>query len=301
MIPACGRKGPPVWLEPEELPAPSNINARFGPDGTSLSWDFPPELAEYLGGFVVEIYKGGALIDSHVTFKGHFADFRVGPYAYRIAPLGKRKGSRGIFSPGVRRPETGGLTAPQGLSGIMTTKGFLIEWSGEGPLYEISRLINAPGGGMEGLIIPDAAYYIDREFAPVGGEVYVYKVRSIMRVSSDEALVVTMGPWSEAFYADSTLVVPETPRGQDITTYEGSVLIYWNENPEKWIRGYRIYRAHAGGEFLPLAETPTPAYKDIPGSEGTFAYRVTALGPGEAESPPGPPVRVSLPSGTVIK
>jgi hypothetical protein len=58
------------------------------------------------------------------------------------------------------------------------------------------------------------------------------------------------------------------------------VLLFWDENPEVWTRGYRVYRSPLeNGDFLPVGTSETPAFEDTDNISGNLFYRIRALGP----------------------
>ena len=85
-----------------------------------------------------------------------------------------------------------------------------------------------------------------------------------------------------------------------------NVKLDWDPNQQSRIRGYKVYRADAGGEdFTSLISpyTPLPTYRDYPPSVSDFDYKVSSVSrhyvagnstPIESESPATEVVRASL-------
>jgi len=80
--------------------------------------------------------------------------------------------------------------------------------------------------------------------------------------------------------------VPTAPTGLRTLAIDGGAVLLWDESPEPWVRGYRIYRAGPDGEFTQIGESATPAYTDSASPTGArLSYRASAVGPG-GEGPP---------------
>jgi len=300
----CGRKAPPSWLEPEELPAPGAITAYYKAGGVSISWDYPDALQPFIKGYVVKAYKGGVLAGSRVTRTPDYSDSEGGVYSYRVAVVGKRKGAKAGFSPVFSSPSLKGLRAPVGLGAAMTAEGLKLSWNNMKGVdsYRIYRQIKGTGSDDRNPGTPvKSTSFVDSNPEIREGQALLYRVRAVREVHGPGVTSIAEGPVSSPLEAGEDIFRPGAPKGLDLTTSGGKVLVFWDENPEKWIHGYRIYRSAGGGGFRDIGDSKVPAFKDIPKTKGEFAYRIHAMGPGGIESPPGAVVRVSMPEGTVLK
>jgi len=304
LLAGCGRKAPPVWLEPDEFPAPRGLVAVFTEGGVSITWEFPAELKPFIRGYVVEALMNGVLVGSIVTHGTEYSDPEGGAYSYRVGVLGQRNGAKAGFSPAVASPSIEGLGPPDGLGAAMTAEGLKLSWKDMRGVdaYRVYRQIKGTGSDEKGQAskVKDTSF-LDSNPEILKGQVLLYRVRAIRELNVDGVRSIAQGPASRPLETRDSLFTPDSPRGVDITASGGKVLVYWDESPEKWINGYRVYRSTPGGSFRKLGDSKVPAFKDIPEGSGEFAYRVHAMGPGGIEGPPGAVVRVSMPQGTVLK
>ncbi len=98
---------------------------------------------------------------------------------------------------------------------------------------------------------------------------------------------------TEGFSADLIIspddYVPSRPEGLRYAITEQGVVLTWKENPEKWLKGYRVYR-----ENEMIGETAFPLFVDSPKSKGRpISYSVSAIGPLK-EGPLSDPVEVRV-------
>lgn len=76
-------------------------------------------------------------------------------------------------------------------------------------------------------------------------------------------------------------MVPSAPHGLSYFSSEDTILLYWEEAPEPWVRGYRIYRRLEEQDYSFIGETVTPAFRDSDQLLLQRDYRVRAVGPGK--------------------
>ncbi len=117
--------------------------------------------------------------------------------------------------------------------------------------------------------------YVDRKVR--NGVSYFYRLRT---VASD------LPPWIESEESEEVSVQPEDreppapPRGLDLIQGEGVVRLFWEENSEEDLAGYRVYRRSDGGEFRRIGEIrkPTTFYTDREVKRGnSYEYYVSAF------------------------
>jgi hypothetical protein len=117
-----------------------------------------------------------------------------------------------------------------------------------------------------------------RDTAVVNGRTYYYIVRA-----ADSPVL----PWkesldsAEAAAAPRDLTPPAPPSGMTVVPGIGRVFLTWNENREKDLAGYLVYRAtKSGGEWQRLTERPInrTTYSDEKVKQGmTYYYAITAV------------------------
>jgi hypothetical protein len=295
----CGRKAPPIWLEPAELPAPSGLTALYGDDvGVRISWDYPVEIEPYIEGFRIEKYEGSNILSSSITRKNYYQFPDDGGYSYRVSVIGKRRGVKPVVSPMIKPPAISASAAPAGLSAEMTTDGLMLKWKTVrgATAYNVYK-------GLKGSSEPDepagenitATAFVDADAVAGEGEATFYSVRALRQSEEGGVRTVVLGPASGSLEIDADIFRPAAPTGVDIARSEGKVLVYWDISPEKWVEGYRVYRVDSEGERHRVATTVTPAYSETaPGHTGV-GYAVSAFGK-SLEGPLSPTVRVKSPS-----
>lgn len=120
-------------------------------------------------------------------------------------------------------------------------------------------------------------------------------------------LVQTFVPQSDHRAAESELsqplevtpepVAPDAPSGLRAVAAPNSIELAWDPAAESGIKGYRVYRAPAGGTFERIAETGgRPTYSDHAVEHGkTYRYAVAAVGASGKEGPQSAPLEIILP------
>jgi hypothetical protein len=109
------------------------------------------------------------------------------------------------------------------------------------------------------------------------------KTRYLIRAVK-EAPYRCEGPALEITILPEDFIPSRAHPPQVVPTARGTVLL-WKENPEPWVKGYRIYRkTPSEKEFRPIGESPVPTLTDPEAPPGA-RYRITALGPA-TEGPP---------------
>ena len=90
---------------------------------------------------------------------------------------------------------------------------------------------------------------------------------------------------SDCLEIDPGSFIPASPTGLRVVKTDDKVYLSWKENPEVWIKGYRIYRKEQEGRFAPVADVAVPMFLDEGQNTVRTSYYVTALGPGKESSP----------------
>ena len=84
---------------------------------------------------------------------------------------------------------------------------------------------------------------------------------------------------------------PSKPEGLEAFVTEDRVVLFWKENPERELRGYRIYRAGPDEIFKEVGTTQTPAFVDRGKLLKKRFYKISAIGP-EGDGPFSGPIVV---------
>ncbi len=259
-------------------PAPSALRAVVREDAVVLRWDYPEGRVKE--GFLVMRAAPGAEFEEIAVVKEQAymdRDFLAGvAYAYSVAALGRR-GMKSGSSNRVEASPPSGVAPPSGLSFSIHENVLDLSWerpSGDGMFniyksagqdaYPIEPVNSEPlaGASFRDILSPEAAVY--------------YAVRAVEHGASE-------GVTKESAPAELRVgpedYIPSAPGGLGAAVADGKVVLYWDESPETWVRGYRVYRAADGGEFVDIGESRTPAFKDREPFKGKMRYRVSALGP----------------------
>jgi len=117
-----------------------------------------------------------------------------------------------------------------------------------------------------------------QDTAVENGKAYYYRVRAVDRPGT---------PWRESLDSEEAaaqprdLTPPEPPQGLTVIPGIGRVFLTWNENRERDLAGYRVYRSgKKGGEAELLTESPIrrTTYSDETVRPGmTYYYSLSAV------------------------
>ncbi|GAB4389485.1 MAG: hypothetical protein Kow0025_15130 [Thermodesulfovibrionales bacterium] len=287
----CGKKTPPRLPVYEKPGAPRDLRAIHREGEIILRWKRPKDAAS-LEGFVVLRAEDGGFRKLAETREPIYIDrdFETGRiYRYKVVALGLR-GVLGEDSPALEAAPAAAPEPPVDLALKVTPEGVRLSWRHPGPaLFNVYR---SPAQGrqplsplnpapLEGLSYGDPA-------APA--ETVYYTVRALR----PEGMADESAPSAEARVSPKDFV-PSAVAGLEAVSTEHGVMLIWDESPERWVKGYRIYAAREGEGFAPAGRASTPAFTvpPAPGLEGRAAlYIVNAVGP-IAESPSSAPVSVS--------
>lgn len=110
---------------------------------------------------------------------------------------------------------------------------------------------------------------------------HTYRVTPIDRYGS-------LGPFATA-EVSLPLLPPEPPTGLMAGVHARDVVLSWNQSPESDVTAYVVLR-----DGVRVAQTTTPAYRDIGRPNGTYTYRVLAVDTASHESLPSEPADATL-------
>lgn len=292
---SCGKKGPPRWVPPETPPSPYGLSAVLREDEVVLMWNYPAQKRAALGEFVVMRAEDGdfaeiATTDDPIHIDRDIEHGKV--YSYRVAATGKEEG--------MRSADSGPITVSFGVRPERPGKPFFrflkkqvkISWDYPGK----DMKFNIYKSGREGIypleplnVEPLAVRTFTDGIEPE--ERRYYSVRAVGSGSSRG--VVVEGPPSEEMSIGPEDYVPSMPGGLEAVVSGGKVLLYWDESPEPWVKGYRVYRARKKGRYKEEGRSSTPAFTDSAPPPGTVFYRVRAIGPAK-DGPLSKPLRVTV-------
>jgi hypothetical protein len=193
------------------------------------------------------------------------------------------------------------VAAPGNLRGEPTADGIRLVWEppvgGDGVHYnlyrpeEVSTALDSPLNRKP----LSTADYLDNTVET--GHTYTYFVRAVLadgrpyRESEDSASITLDA---------EDLFPPAAPRGLVAVQEGNAVRLFWDPNPERDLRGYRVYRrqieGQQEGDWMPVGPDPveSPAFLDDDVRVGQrWLYRITAI---DRSTPPNE----SLPSSEPV-
>lgn len=302
LLTSCGKKGDPT-LKTFEKPVPvKEIRAVHREDELAISWSYPASERAKIKGFYIEkaeIKSQESGVKSpefkNITFLKNDAsqfvdkDFKTKQeYFYRIRVYSLRD-IISDESPILKIKPLPLPDSPTGLKYSVTKDSVLIKWdwvcnefkyniykSYEKGKYPASPLNNIP---------LTATSFSDK----VGKDKPVYyTLRALLDTNIKDE-----GYPSEELEVNPDSFVPSSPVNLKYVPSKMKVYLMWDENPEAWVKGYRIYRKRdSEAEFKAIGESVTPAFTDNTPLSSMSVYYVTASGP-KKESRPSDAVVVS--------
>ncbi|TAL26130.1 MAG: hypothetical protein EPN94_03885 [Nitrospirae bacterium] len=282
---ACGKKEPPTLKAYEKPDAPSGIKAIHREKNIILSWSY--NTRENLKGFHILRAAGTDSQQENTEFKKITfiekdknsytdTDFKTeASYKYKIVALNLKNvlsnDSNVITVKPLPVPP-----APENVSFHIGNDALSISWAStrENILYNIYRSSEKGKYGIapvndEAL---KAASYTDN-FDP--DKTVYYTVRGALNNEYRDE-----GPASDEIEVNPADFTPSGPEGINAVFAGDKVVISWKENPEVWVKKYRVYRKTNEKEgFKPAGEPVTPAFTDREKTGTKHFYKITAVGP----------------------
>ncbi|HMK55397.1 MAG TPA: hypothetical protein VK448_02035 [Dissulfurispiraceae bacterium] len=293
LLSGCGQKGRPT-MKSFEKPAPVSSMSAIHRDGKIVvSWSYARQSKIVVKGFYVEKSEGGMPFETLAFVPGditHYSDekFAVGKeYRYRIRVYSLRNvisdESAELRVNPVKLPDP-----PVDLAYRVTYDAIDVTWKKvDGDVsYNIYRGTDKDRCGEQQLNSEPLKNTSFRDNVDTAQSVY-YSVRSIVTTN-----MVNEGHPSTCLAVDPHSFVPVQPSDVRFARADGKVYISWRENPEKWLKGYRVYRRSEGGQLTPVADVDVPLFVDEEPLAAVVSYCVAALGP-FSESPLSETVRVN--------
>lgn len=289
LLVSCGMKGPPR-LPVHEIPhAPQNIKVhqRYYPRQVILNWDYPEEKMDSIGGFVVMRSNGSGTGQEVIIHGTTFTDSQLDEnriYTYSVNAISLRGIHGDSTAPLIVSPVSG-LTKPLNLDFDISKDKIILSWK----YPESSMSFNVYRDGALTPVNRKPVNDVSLQIALTPGTTVSYTVRAVK-----ETNILTEGPPSNEIVIGPENYIPSSPSGLGFAITDGKVLLFWDENPEKWTWGYRVYRSLSeDGKFLPVGISETPAFEDTDDVSGKRFYRIRALGPVK-EGPSSETIAVEL-------
>jgi hypothetical protein len=217
-------------------------------------------------------------------------------YGYRIRVVTVR-GGMSQFSEEVRAAPLLSLAAPKTLSAVGGDGFNLLDWDpvttrADGSTYEGFVGYNAYRGTEKGrhdetsLNKEPLRTNTYKDTSAVNGKTYYYIVRAV-----DSPI----RPWKESLDSPEAsamprdLTPPERPTGLTVVPGVGRIFLTWNENKERDLAGYHVYRStRSRKDFRRLTDKPInrSTYSDETVKPGvSYFYAITAVDTSGNESP----------------
>lgn len=297
---SCGKKGDPT-LKTFEKPMPvKEIRAVHREDELIISWSYPAAEREKIKGFYIEKaeikgpesriqspeFKNIAFLKNDIS-QFIDKDFKTGRlYFYKIRVYSLRD-VISDNSPIIRTVPQYLPKPPAGLSYKVTNDSIEIAWQaiGDGQdaigiryniyrSYEKGKYSASPinSSPLKELFFKDR---IEKE------KTVYYTVRALLDTELKDE-----GYLSEELEVNPETFIPSQPHNLKYVPSEKKVYLMWDENPEIWVKGYRIYRKRASeAEFRLIGESISPAFTDNEPLSSKRSYFITAVGLGKEGIP----------------
>lgn len=284
LLSACGKKEPPTLKAYEKPDAPSGLKAIHRESNIILSWAYNKR--ENLKGFHILRAAGIDSQTENADFKKIAsvakdansytdADFKADmPYKFKIVA----QSLKNVLSDDSNIIAVKPLAvppAPQNVSFLVGNDALSISWEGtrENILYNIYR--SSEKGKYSITPINNEALkttsYSDN--FDLDKTVY-YTVRGVLNNEYRNE-----GPASDEIEVNPVDFIPSRPEGLQAIFAGDKAVISWKENPEAWVKKYRVYRKTNEEEGFKLAGEPvTPAFTDREKTGTKHVYKITAIG-----------------------
>lgn len=269
---SCGRKAPPRLPAYEQPPAPSSLVAIQRENAVILLWDYPRSKLRYVREF--RVMSADKMLSSTEETSYTDSEIEIGEvYDYTVFAIS----TTGIVSDATAQVsiETKEVpAAPEGLVAEVVKEGVRLQWSHarDDVAYNVYR---SPDRDLSTLLPanPEPVSITSYTDIPYVDKTVYYTVRALIggpkRYEGPESEMVELKP--EAF-------VPSAPGDLKATLAGEKILLAWEDNPEVWVRLYRIYRSSDGEKFSLIGESRTPSFIDDDSLKGKIYYKIKAIG-----------------------
>jgi hypothetical protein len=180
---------------------------------------------------------------------------------------------------------------PVDIHAEMTRGGLRLTWRPNGDHFRVLRSL-ATSEKYDQVAEVTEPEWTDKA-AEIGTR-YRYLVQTFVPQSGNRAAESDL---SEPLEVTPEAVAPAAPNGLRAVAGPNSIELAWDPADETGIKGYRVYRAPAGGAFERIAETGAiPTYSDHTAEHGkTYRYAIAAVGATGKEGPQSAPLEITLP------
>jgi fibronectin type 3 domain-containing protein len=273
LMASCGRKAPPRLPAYEQPPAPTSLAAIQRENAVILLWDYPRSKLRYVREF--RVMRADKMLAS--TEEASYTDLEIEAgkvYDYTVFAIS----TTGIVSDATAQMsiETKDVpAAPEDLVADVVKEGVRLVWSHvrDDVAFNVYR---SPDRALSPLLPanPEPVTSTSYTDIPYADKTVYYTVRALV-----DGPARYEGPASEAVELKPEAFVPSSPSDLKATLAGEKVLLAWKENPEVWVRSYKIYRSLDGEEFSLIGESRTPSFIDGESLKGKIYYKIKAMGP----------------------
>lgn len=287
---SCGKKGPPTLKAYAKPAAPSNLTAIHRENSIILTWSHDKK-GNLKGYRILRSTDTGLKQIAFVEKdKDNYTDtdFKTNvSYTYAVAAE-TMKDVVSDTSNIIAVTPLPAPTAPRNISKNVTANSVILKWedANEAVLYNIYKRDVKGSYGMQPINTSPVQQKSFVDSIEMNSIVY-YTVRAALNKDSRDE-----GPASDEISVNPAEFTPSRPKGLKAVAASDKIVILWAENPEIWVKKYRVYRrVSSNGEFILIGEPITPVFTDIEKKWTKQTYRVTAVGP-QMESQPSDTVTV---------
>ena len=180
---------------------------------------------------------------------------------------------------------------PADVRAEMTRGGLRLTWRAKGDHFRVLRELATAERYDQ---VAEVTQPEGTDKAAEAGTRYRYLVQTFVPQSDNR---VAESDLSEPLEVTPEPVEPAAPTGLRAVAGPNSIELAWDPADESGIKGYRVYRAPAGGAFERIAESgAVPTYSDHAAEHGkTYRYAIAAVGATGKEGPQSAPLEIALP------
>ena len=309
-VSGCGRKMDPTledYLQPE--PA-QNMALTASYDKIVISWSYPEKNKSKLSSFLLERENAGQIKSlgyfDNQTNSYEDKDFALGEtYKYRLFAINKK----GIYSKPIQTSiTTKKLPEVENIQYKITEEGVMLSWQTvDSVMYNI-YLINQKGEKLK-RGSTDKNFFHDRiTFSTLSS--FISSQENITNTAYLQPSAFSLQPPYLTYlispyvsegraYIEGTgrelkilldELIPSKPEEVFWAINENGVYISWKEVPEKWIKGYKVYRKTAiDSDFILIGETMSPLFFDVEYNinnlNSAVFYKISSQGPSKESEP----------------